>query len=199
MNNLLFSFSVLGESIVNGLMLTFGQFWYIVLINFVGVIAIIVKVFETQNKNRNKIVLLAILNYVLWITYFILNGNFTSATVNTISCIQALIFLQRGKRKWADSIFWLIFFIAIQIGASFFTWQSPFSLFSILAGICSTVTYYVMNEKLYRYFFLVLILLWIGNGIVYFYPIALAHDVFAAVSISIAIVRYNFLGKEKRN
>jgi hypothetical protein len=31
-----------------------------------------------------------------------------------------------------------------------------------------------------------------GNGIVYFYPIALIHDVFALISISIAIVRYNF-------
>lgn len=197
MTNLLFSLTALGVGIKDGLIGALGSFWFQILINFVGVLAITVKVIETQNKKRSAIILLAILNYLLWISYFILNGDFTSATVNTISCIQALIFLQRGKHKWADSKFWLFFFLAAQVGASFFTWKSPFSLFSIGAGLLSTVAYYVMDEKLYRYFFLALILLWIGNGIVYFYPIALIHDVFASVSIIIAIVRYNFIKKEK--
>ncbi len=196
MNNLLFSLSGLGTNIVNGLVGSLGKLWYLVLINFIGVLAIVCKVLETQNKRRNVIVFLAILNYLLWILYFVLNGNIKAATVNTISCVQAIIFLQRSKHKWANSIFWLIFFICMQIGASFFTWNGPFSLFSIGAGILSTIAYYVLDEKLYRYFFLALILLWIGNGIVYFYPIALAHDIFAVISITIAIIRYNFK-KEK--
>ena len=86
----------------------------------------------------------------------------------------------------------------MQIGASFFTWNGPFSLFSIGAGILSTIAYYVLDERLYRYFFLALILLWIGNGIVYFYPIALAHDIFAVISITIAIIRYNFKKEEPK-
>ncbi len=197
MNNLLFSLAEVGGVIVDGLTATFGSLWYAVLINFIGVIAIAVKIAETQNKKRNVIVLLAVLGYLCWVAYFILNGDFTSAIVNAIGCIQGLVFMQRGKHKWANSIFWLIFFLAIQVGASFFTWKSPFSLFSIIAGLISTIAYFVMDEKLYRYLFLALILLWIGNGIVYFYPIALIHDIFAAVSISIAIVRYNILGKDK--
>ena len=198
MNNLLFSLSDLGTDIVNGLVGTLGKLWYLVLINFIGVLAIVCKVIETQNKKRNVIVFLAVLNYLLWILYFLLNGDITAATVNTISCIQAVVFLQRSKHKWANSIFWLIFFICVQIGASFFTWNGPFSLFSIGAGILSTIAYYVLDEKLYRYFFLALILLWIGNGIVYFYPIALAHDIFAAISITIAIIRYNFKKEESK-
>lgn len=198
MNNLLFSLSALGSDVVNGLIGSLGNLWYQVLINFIGAVAILIKVTETQNKTRSRIVLFAILNYILWITYFVLNGNFTAAIVNTISCVQAVIFLQRGKHKWANSIVWLFLFLSLQIGASFFTWQSPFSLFSICAGCLSTIAYYVLNEKIYRYFFLALILLWIGNGIVYFYPIALIHDVFAAVSITIAIIRYNFKGEKPK-
>ena len=195
MNNLMFSLATLGNGIVSGLTGALGAVWYAILVNFIGVVAIGVKITETQNKKRNRIVLFAILGYVCWVLYFILNGDFTSAIVNLIGCVQGLIFLQRGKHAWADSIFWLFFFIAVQLVASIFTWKSPFSLFSICAGLISTVAYFVMNEKLYRYLFLALILLWIGNGIVYFYPIALIHDCFAAVSISIAIVRYNILGK----
>ena len=196
-NNLLFSLATLGANIKNGLNDTLGVVWYTILVNLIGVFAIVVKITETQNKNRKSIVLFAIVNYLLWITYFILNGDFTSATVNTISCIQLLVFLQRGKHKWADSKMWLVFFLCVQIGASFFTWKSPFSLFSIVAGLLSTMAYYVVDVKLYRYFFLALILMWIGNGIVYFYPIALVHDIFAAISIIIAIVRFNILKKDQ--
>ena len=192
MNNLLFSLAVLGQDIVNGLTSMFGVVWYQVLINAIGAVAIAIKVIETQNKKRNAIIFFAILNYLLWIIYFILNGNFTSAVVNTISCVQTIIFLQRSKYAWADSIFWLIIFISAQVVAGFFTWDGPFSLFSIGAGILSAIAYYVLDEKIYRYFLFGLMVLWVGNGIVYFYPIALIHDVFALISISIAIVRYNF-------
>ena len=192
MNNLLFSFVDLGQNIKNGLTNSLGLLWFNILINFIGSVAILVKVIETQNKKRTKIVLFAVINYYLWITYFILNGNFTAAVVNGISFVQLLIFLQRGKKKWADSVAWLVVFILAQVVAGYFTWAGPYSLFSITAGILSTIAYYVMDEKLYRYFFLALITLWIFNGIVYGYVIALIHDIFAFVSILIAIIRYNF-------
>lgn len=197
MNNLLFSFAVLGQSIKDGLIGSLGLIWFNVLINFIGSVAILIKVIETQNKKRGKIVLFAIVNHFLWITYFILNGNFTAAIVNGVSFIQLLIFLQRGKYKWADSIVWLVIFILVQVIAGIFTWNGPYSLFSICAGILSTIAYYVMDEKLYRYFFLALITLWIFNGIVYGYVIALIHDIFAFVSILIAIIRYNGIKKNK--
>lgn len=196
--NLLISLATVGENIVSALTGALGSLWYLVLVNAVGVCAICVKVIETQNKNRRKILLFAIVNYILWITYFILNGDFTSATVNVISCIQLFVFFQRDKHKWADSKWWLAVFFAVQIGASFFIWKGPFSLFSITAGFLATLAYFVKDVKIYRYFFLALILLWIGNGIIYFYPIALIHDTVAAISISIAIVKYNILGKQPK-
>lgn len=200
MNNLLFSLATLGQNIVATLTGTLGGVGYEILINLIGVVAIFVKITETQNKKRSKIVFFAILGYACWILYFIFNGDFTSATVNAVGLIQSLIFLQRGKHKWADSMIWLWFFLAIQVFIASFTWKGPFSLFSICAGLISTVAYFVMSEKVYRYLFLSLILLWICNGIVYFYPIALIHDTFAAISIIIAIIRFGIKErKEKKN
>jgi uncharacterized membrane protein YeaQ/YmgE (transglycosylase-associated protein family) len=89
-----------------------------------------------------------------------------------------------------------VFFLIVQVAISVFTWQDYFSLFPVVGGLLGTIAYFVMNEKAYRYLFLSLILCWIGNGIARGYVIALIHDIFAAVSISIAIVRYNILGKE---
>ncbi len=194
----LLTLSDISQNIVSTLSSALGV-WYIILFNLIGVVAIVVKVTETQMKKRSGIVLFAIIGYSCWVAYFLLNGNFTSAIVNLIGGVQGLVFLQRGKHKWADSKFWLVFFIVVQLIASIFTWSSWFSIFSIVAGLISTVAYFVMNEKVYRYLFAVLISFWIINGIVYFYWIALIHDIFALISILIAIVRYNILGQKKKS
>lgn len=198
MNNLLFSLAEVGSGIASGLNSVFGTVGYAILVNFIGVLAIVVKITETQNKKRNRIIFFASLGALCWVLYFILYGDFTSAVVNLIGFVQLLVFYQRGKHKWADSKFWLYFFLAVQVGLAFVIWKSPFSLFAIFGGLLGTVAYFVMNEKVYRYLFAIVISLWIGNGIVYFYPIALIHDIFALISIIIAIVRFNILGKEKK-
>ena len=197
MNNLL-ALTDVSALIVKSLSDALGV-WYAVLFNAFGVIAIVAKLIETQNKKRDKIVIFAVIGYACWITYFLLNGNFTSAFVNLIGFIQGLVFLQRGKKKWASSPFWLFFFIAVQLGASVFTFTDWRSIFSIVAGLLSTVAYYVMNEKIYRYLFLALISAWLVNGFIYFYWIAVLHDAFAWVSIVIAIIRYNFKKEKIQN
>lgn len=196
MNNLLFSLAQVGGDIVAGLTVLLGLVGYQILINGIGVIAIGTKILETQNKKRSNIILYAMFGAICWVAYFVLYGDFTSALVNLIGFTQLLIFFQRGKYKWANSKFWLVFFLIVQVAISVFTWQDYFSLFPVVGGLLGTIAYFVMNEKAYRYLFLSLILCWIGNGIARGYVIALIHDIFAAVSISIAIVRYNILGKE---
>ncbi len=197
MNNLLFSLAQVGGDIVAGLTAFLGVDGYRILINGIGVIAIGTKILETQNKKRNRIIFYAMLGAICWVTYFILYGDFTSALVNLIGFIQLSVFFQRGKHKWADSKVWLVFFLMVQVAISVFTWQDYFSLFPVVGGLLSTIAYFVMDEKAYRYLFLSLILCWIGNGIARVYVIALIHDCFAAVSILVAIIRYNILGKDK--
>ncbi len=199
MNNLLFSLAQVGEGIVSALTGVLGTVGYLVLINGIGAVAIVIKILETQNKRRSRIIFYAILSAMCWVAYFILYGDFTSALANFIGFTQLTVFFQRGKYKWADSKFWLAFFLIIQLSISIFTWKDLFSFFPVFGGLISTVAYFVMDEKAYRYLFLTVILLWIGNGIARGYVIALIHDIFAAVSISIAIIRYNILGKDKKS
>ena len=176
-----------------------GAIGYQILINGIGVVAIAIKILETQNKRRKNILFFALLNASFWVAYFVLSGDFTSALVNLIGVAQLSIFSQRASKEWASSKFWLFFFLAVQLVVSIFTWKDYFSLLPVFAGLISTITYFVMDEKAYRYFFLTMMLCWIGNGIARGYIIALIHDIFATVSILIAIIRYNILGKEKTN
>ena len=193
-NNLLFSFTEFGDNVVKTLTNSLGNLWYVLLINFIGALAIISKIIETQNKKRSAILYIAIFNFLCWILYFFLSGDLTCTSLSIISFIQLILFSQRGKHKWADSIAWLFFFYALQLGASILTWRNAFSLFSIIGGVFSATAYFVMDVKLYRILFLASLLLWICNGIVNFYPMALIHDTFGCVSLIVAMIR----SKEKK-
>jgi hypothetical protein len=197
MNNLLFSLVEVGAGIYNGLNTALGSVGFLILVNLIGVVAIVIKITETQNKNRNKIIFFAMMGALCWTIYFVLHGDFTSAGINIVGAIQLLIFSQREKHKWANSKFWLFFFLAVQVGLGIIIWRNWFSIVVIIAGLLGTIAYFIMNVKVYRYLFATLITLWIANGIVNGYIIALIHDIFAFISIIIAIVRYNVLGKEK--
>ena len=87
--------------------------WYDILVNFFGVIAIILLVMSFQMKSRIKLLLVFILSQSTWIIYFVLQGDLASGIMCTIAIIMSLIFMQREKHKWANSIFWLFFFVAI--------------------------------------------------------------------------------------
>ena len=103
-NNLLFS----GTQLVAFLTGTLGQTWYLVILNAFGVIAIACKIFEYQVAKRDNMFVLATFANVCWVLYFAFYGNLASALTCVINVIKMLIFVQRGKYAWADSIIWLI-------------------------------------------------------------------------------------------
>ena len=105
----LFSLANLGEVIKNAVM-GLGDI-YFVLFYGIGVIAIGIKVTEVQLRKRSKILFLSMICSALWIIYYLLGGNITSALTGLLSVVRSLIFMHRGKYKWASSIFWLFFFL----------------------------------------------------------------------------------------
>ena len=198
MNNFLFSLATVGETIVTSLNNSFGRIGYLIFVNAFGVIAMIIKIIETQSKKRSRIIVFAMSCSCCWTVYFLLNGDFTSSIISLIGIVQALIFMQRGKHKWANNIAWLIVFLVAQALICVFTWKGPVSLLSVIAGMIGTVAYYVMSERVYRFLTLALFLFWVANSVVNFYPMALINDVFGTISITIAIVRYEIAGKKAR-
>lgn len=172
--------------------------WYYIILNAFGVIAIILKVTEVQLNNRKTILTFATFAALGWMLYFALNFDFTSAMSGFLSAIQIILFSQRGKHKLANSIFWLFFFLTLQIGFGILTFTSWRSIFPIVAGILGAFAYFVMDANKYRVFILFFAISWLMNSILNMYIVALLSDTFCFVSASIAIIRYNVLGKNKR-
>ena len=87
--------------------------WHTILVNAVGIISIGLLFISYQAKDRYRILMLYIFAAAGWALYFVLQGDLVSALMNVVGIIRSIIFMQRGKHKWAESILWLFGFIAI--------------------------------------------------------------------------------------
>ena len=137
-----------------------------------------------------------------WTFYFALYGNMVSALTCGITVIRLLVFMKRDTCKWARSIFWLYFFVALQIGVTILTSLEGFSwlnIFAVLAGFIGIFAYFVTNPRIYRYVSFIHMALWVVNSAVYFYPIALASDSFSTISCGVAICRFDLSKKARQN
>ena len=132
-----------------------------------------------------------------WVIYFLLQGDLTSTLTSLIGVIQAVIFLQREKHKWASSVFWLYFFIILQLTLGIISFSIWHDVFAISAGVFNVITYFVLDRRTYRAFGFVLMLSWVLNSAFKFYPIAFANDAFAFISVTVAIIRYDIIPKLK--
>lgn len=196
MHNLLFSVTDLINNLSNSL-----GIWYVIILNAFGVIAIICKVIEYQASTRKGMFTMVTIACVCWVFYFALYGNLISTISMILGVARLLVFMKRETCAWAKSIFWLYFFLAIQVALVVysicigFTWLD---IFAIIAGFIGIFAYYVTNDKVYRSISFVYMALWVVNSCVYFYPIALISDSFSTISCGVAIYRFDIRKNKKK-
>lgn len=170
--------------------------WYLIILNSIGVIAIICKVIEYQIKKPSINKLMASVANFLWVLYFALYGDFASALTCVLTVVRIMIFAQRGKCKWASSSIWLYVFIILQIVVAVSTFRVWQDLFSITAGFVGIFAYYVLEQKKYRALSFVYMVLWLLNSISKAYLMGIISDSFSTVSVAIAIYRYDVRKKK---
>lgn len=197
MLNLLISMAELSDNMVKFLNETLG-IWYLIIPNAFGVIAIVSKVTEMQLKSRKTILVFAIIASISWVLYFGLQGGFTSSLSCLIIAIQVIIFSLSNKYKWANSLFWLFFFITLQIVMCVLTLKNWYDVLPTIAGIISVFAYYVLDEDKYRILILFYIVLWLVNSTINLYYVSMVSDAMCTVSAIVAIIRYNILKTHKK-
>ena len=196
MFNLLFSLQNLTQNLSNAL-----GIWYQIILNAFGVIAIVCKIIEYQAKTRKTMFTMVIAACTCWTIYFALYGNLVSTITCGMSVFRFLVFMKRDTCAWAKSMFWLYFFLALQIAVAVWTSLISFSwlnMFAILAGFVGIFAYFVTNDKQYRLISFLHMSLWVVNSAVYFYPIALLSDSFSTISCGVAIYRFDIRKKLRK-
>ena len=205
-NLLLISLTDIGVAIVN--FLSRLGVWYHVLYNTIGAIGIIIKIIGFQLKKRSTRIAFNMCQGICWMLYFICTGNATAGVTGVIGIVQNLIFMQRENKKWADSYFWLVFFLCIQVGITVWSvWDgiSITEIFPLFASPFGLIAYFVIKGKAFRSLILMSSLCWFTNSLIGTFIantganlwMAFICDVLSVGSIIIAIIRFDILKKAK--
>ena len=203
-NLFLLSLTDIGKSIVN--VLSGLGIWYHVLYNFIGATGIVIKIIGFQLKKRNIHIAFNMCQGICWMLYFICTGNATAGVTGIIGIVQNVIFMQREKHKWADSYFWLVFFLCIQVGITVWSvWDgvSITEIFPLFASPFGLIAYFVIKGKVFRSFILMSSICWFTNSLIGTFIVntganlwmAFICDVLSVGSIIIAILRFDILKK----
>jgi len=165
--------------------------WHDIITNFFGVVAIILLVVSFQMQSRIKLLIVFLFSQLMWAIYFILQGDLASGIMCSLSIIMSLIFMQREKHKWANSIFWLFFFIALMLTCSILTFKDWRDLFPLLGNLLTAISFFTLNEKVLRNINVGTYLCWMGNSISKLYVVALISDTLTLISVIVSIIRFN--------
>ena len=83
--------------------------------NLIGIAAIIVSFFLFISTKRERILAVKFVTDILWAVNFFMLGGYTGGILNVIGMGREIVFINRDKKKWASSPWWLVFFIFVSL------------------------------------------------------------------------------------
>lgn len=180
------------------LALTISQIGEFLYYNFFGIVSLILAALMYQAKTRRVILLYSVFCSFSWVLYFIFQGAFVSAAVCLASFLRAIIFYLGLTHKWANSILWLLLFIAFTVVAGLAGYTSWLDLFAIAAGVVISISTFFKKESHIRLVSFFGFLLWVANGAINGLYFALVSDSISLLSIIVAWIRFYILKKKKK-
>lgn len=179
----------------------------------VGFVALFVSFFIFQQKEKGRTLGFKLADDLLWAGHYFLLGpaSYAAACLNCVCVLRELIFMQRGKKRWASHVIWLPIFILINWAFaavpiiwgvkgdfSALTTADAYQLFSILGTTMAVIGLYVKSPRLMRAIMLPAQILWlIYSVIVVSIPATISNSIMI-VSILISILRYDILQRRKK-
>ena len=140
-------------------------------------------------KKRSHIILAKLMTDAAYAVHFILLGQFTAASVNTVNIGRGIVFYNRGSKKWASSNLWCVFFVVVTLGCAVFTWRGPISLMPTVGSSLAVIGTWSTNTLVLRSFNLAGVSLWFVYSILAFSPASMICNAIYIVTLIISIVR----------
>lgn len=169
-----------------------------ILYNAIGVVSIVVQFLIFQMKSRKWIIVVNLLSNAGWLTYFALQGDWISGLANIIGILSNIVYIYRGKYRWADSKWWLVLFLVIAGVFSVCTFRMWNDIFPMFACLSSMIAFFMIKEENIRKISLFTFSMFCCNSISKLYVVALIADITALASVVISLYRYrNKNGNQK--
>ena len=101
-----------------------------------------------QQKDRRRILLCKLSADVFWIAHYFLLGATAGMIPNLVGIFRELVFINRGKKKWAATPFWAALFILINLTLGILSFDVWSDIIPIIASSFVTVSLWINNPNL---------------------------------------------------
>ena len=167
--------------------------------NAVGVLAAVVFVLSYQQKTRKWIVLLGAISRILFVVQYVMLGAFEGAVLDVLGAVAGILAERKDTPVIKKKLPAIIAVTHLTIlGVGIWLYADVFSIFVIAATTLHVAALWFSKEKIIRRFSLAGSPCWLVYNLASkAYPSA-ASDCFVIISIIIAMFRYDFHFKGKK-
>ena len=170
----------------------------IVLATIFGICAVAMFVFSYQLKGRRALIMCNTGSRVLYVLQYIALGAIEGALLDIVAFFVSLVCSKSDsgfiKKHFALTV---ILANAAIIGLGLLVYEDIFSLLPILGVIFETLAFWLRKERHIRFASLLGAPFWLAYNCLNSAYASAAGNVFTLISITVAIIRYDILKREK--
>ena len=159
-----------------------------ILIQIVGLIALILGVVSVQFKHRRNILLVQLSASVTWIIHFLLLGATSGAVMNAVGALRTYSYYVCRSEPRPSWLPWSIAVLAAIVTVA--TWQGMLSLLPLSAMLLAIYALWQKSEQKIRFYLTLCVPLWFAYNLTVMSYAGMASDLLALISGVIALYRY---------
>lgn len=161
----------------------------IIMVHILGLGAMISLFLIYQQKNRKNIILCKLSADIFWIAHYFYLGATAGMIPNFVGILREVVFVQRGKKRWASTPLWVVLFISINLVLGFSTFQNSYDLIPIIASSFVTISLWLNNPNLTKIISIPVSIAFLVYDIFVVSYMGIINESFAILSILIYFIR----------
>ena len=170
------------------------------LIQFIGGIGYFLLALSYFKEKKSSILFMQIFAYIFFSIHYYLLNAITGTMCNILGLIViTVIYLVETKQKNKQKKILVIGMIPILMIISLLTYENIYSLFPIIALICSLVSFLADNENTIRGIGIISAIGWLIYAIIYKSYVAIIFEVLTVLSTTIAFIKMHQKISYKKN
>ena len=87
-----------------------------------------------QQATAKRILICKLFADVCWVIHYLCLGAYSGAIPAFVGMVRELVFINRGKHKWADALIWPIIFIFVNLLLGLKAFNAPVDLLPVIAS-----------------------------------------------------------------
>ena len=167
--------------------------------NIVGITAVVLYILSYQMKQRMGIILCNATSRVLYVVQYLLLGAFEGALLDVVAFFVSLLCcLRHSKFVKKHFVLTVVLSNVLIVAIGMLTYKNIFSLLPIFGVVFETLAFWLKNERNIRILSLIGAPPWLIYNLMNLAYGSAIGNMIAIVSIVVAIVRYDILGKKRK-